>query len=310
MNIIEGVAVSNLCDYSFGDQSGCIGRVEGAFMKLAHKDNKEFEYVHDEVTKKRDTMILFIDNIRLYKRHIETTNEYDKKWIESLYEQNDLLKLCKHYKNTKFIIFTNLEDTPINKDIHKKIPKNVLAIYGVNAVGFGDKVHPFPYGVQRIIHKTDNRIPILNHYIGSEVKPKKLLYINHAEHTNLSERGNIREMFHGKQYATVSERVHYEQYCQDILNHKFIICPQGNGVDCHRNWEVLYLGRVPIMKRTDYLQELYKDYPVLWVDDFAKITKTLLTENNDLYMKAKTIDSNLLDLYTVFNRALKNAQDS
>jgi hypothetical protein len=89
-----------------------------------------------------------------------------------------------------------------------------------------------------------------------------------------------------------------------------MICPQGNGVDCHRNWEVLYLKRVPIMKRTPYLQELYKNYPVLWVDDYAEITKTLLTNNEYLFDQARNLDNNLLDLYSVFNRAVKRAKNS
>ena len=89
-----------------------------------------------------------------------------------------------------------------------------------------------------------------------------------------------------------------------------MICPQGNGVDCHRNWEVLYLKRVPIMKKSKYLQELYKYYPILWVNDFMDCTKTLLTDNNHLFEKAQKIDNNLLDLYTVFNRAVKNAKNS
>ena len=42
MNLIEGVAVSNHCDYSFGDQSGCIGNVAGAYMKQADPCNTEF----------------------------------------------------------------------------------------------------------------------------------------------------------------------------------------------------------------------------------------------------------------------------
>jgi hypothetical protein len=225
-------------------------------------------------------------------------------------ETNDLLKLCAELPDTKFIIFTNLEDTPITEDIHDKIPENVAAIYGVNAVGFGGKVHPFPYGVQRIIHPSDNRLGILQTYMEKEVKPKKLLYINHAEHTNISERGNIREKFADKKFATVGERVPYDIYCQQILEHKFMICPQGNGVDCHRNWEVLYLKRVPIMKKSDYLQKLYKGYPVLWVEDFADITKAKLTNANYLFDKAQNLDINKLDLFSVFNRAVKRAKNS
>ena len=306
MNIIEGVAVSNHCDYSFGDQSGCIGRVPGAFMKQADPSNPEFV----ELVKDKKWMTVFIDNIRLYNRHIECSNDDDQKWVDGLQETNDMLKTCAAFPDTNFVIFTNLEDTPITDDIHELIPDNVKGIYGVNAVGFGGKVHPFPYGVQRIIHPSDNRIGILHEMMEKDVKPSKLLYINHAEHTNISERGNIREKFEKLKYATVDSRVSYDIYCQQILNHKFMICPQGNGVDCHRNWEVLYLKRVPIMKRTPYLEELYKDYPVLWVNDYAEITKTLLTNNEHLYDQARNLDNNLLDLYSVFNRAVKSAKNS
>ena len=308
MNLIEGVAVSNHCDYSFGDQSGCIGNVAGAYMKQADPCNTEFS---DLVKGGKPFMTVFIDNIRLYNRPLKADTESDQKWIDSLMETNDLLKTCSNYPETKFCIFTNLEDTPITEDIHDKIPKNVVAIYGTNAIGFGGKVHPFPYGVQRIIHPSDNRIGILKKYLQQEkVKPKKLLYINHSEHTNISERGNVRKKFSGRKYVTIGERVHYDLYCQQILDHKFMICPQGNGVDCHRNWEVLYLKRVPIMKKSKYLQELYKDYPILWVNDFMDCTKSLLSSSNHLFEKAQKIDNNLLDLYTVFNRAVKNAKNS
>ena len=112
-----------------------------------------------------------------YKKHFNCKiGRQDKKWVDGLMETNDLLKLCGELPTTKFIIFTNLEDTPITDDIHDKIPENVVAIYGVNAIGFGGKVHPFPYGVQRIIHSSDNRIGILQKYMEKTVKPKKLLY--------------------------------------------------------------------------------------------------------------------------------------
>lgn len=299
MNIIDGVAVSNHCDYSFGDQSGCIGGVPGAFMK----GTKNF-------TPTKKLMTLFIDNIRLYKRPIKVDNVQDQKWIDGLFETNDLLGTLANYPDNDFIIFTNLEDTPITDDIHDKIPDNVKAIYGVNAIGFGGKVHPFPYGVQRVIHNDDRRLSILKMSMKKNIKPKKLLYINHSEHTNLSQRGNVKKIFEDKTFATVGKRVPYNIYCQEILEHKFMICPEGNGVDCHRNWEVLYLKRVPIMKKNNYLQELYKNYPVLWVDDFADVNKTLLANNEDLYINSRNLDDNLLDLYSVFNRAVHSAKHS
>lgn len=301
MKLISGPAVADLCDYSFGDQAGMVGGVYGAFMNDANSSNTDF-LCDKEVIK------LFIDNIRLYHRQIKCGNKKDQVWINGLQKRNDLMKLCACYPEKKFIIFCNNEDTPINSDID--IPDNVLGIFAANAVGFKDKLYPFPYGVGRRLSANDERQSILHAAMEKDPKPKKLLYINHAEHTNVSARGNIREIFSKRSYATVGEAVNYETYLKEIQNHKFMICPQGNAVDCHRNWEVLYLKRVPIMVKDDYLQELYKDYPVLWVNDFSKITKTVLSNAQDLCDKARNIDTNLLDLYSVFNRAVKRAKDS
>jgi len=229
-------------------------------------------------------------------------------WINGLQKRNDLMKLCAQHPDKKFIVFCNNEDTPVNSDI--EIPDNVLGIFAANAVGFKDKLYPFPYGVGRKLSANDERQRILLSAMENDPKPRKLLYINHAEHTNLSERGNIRQMFNDRSYATVSDRTDYATYVRSIQDHKFMICPQGNAVDCHRNWEVLYLRRVPIMLKNDYLQELYKDYPVMWVDDFGKINKTILTDGQELVDRARNIDINLLDLYSVFNRAVKRAKNS
>ena len=233
--------------------------------------------------------------------------------VDKMMEENDLLHILAEImlmKDTQFIIFCSNEDTPITDDIHSHIPPNVLAIYAANAVGYGGKVHPIPYGLQRKLYPVDVRLDEMHAALKSDPKPTKLLYINHAEHTNISERGNIRDMFADKSFATVSPRVDYPEYCRMIQAHKFMICPEGNAVDCHRNWEVLLLKRVPIMKRNPYLEECYKDYPILWVDDYADVNKTLLAENDDLFIKSRNLDINMLDLYSLFNRAVNRAKNT
>ena len=304
MNLLDGPSIADLCDYNFGDQAGCIGGVHGAFMKKANITNKEF----DRTVYGKKYMTLFIDNIRLYYRKITCNNDADQKHVDKLLGSENLLKLCENYPKTKFIIFCSNEDTPIDNDII--IPDNVLAIYAANAIGYGGKLHPIPYGLQRKLDVHDNRKKVLKFFMENDIRPTKLLYINHAEHTNLSERGNIREMFEKKSFATVSPRVNYVEYCNRIRDHKFMICPEGNAVDCHRNWEVLCLKRVPIMKRNPYLQECYKKFPILWVDDYADVTKTLLAENDDLFIRSRMLDINLLDLYSIFNRSVFRAKNT
>lgn len=55
----------------------------------------------------------------------------------------------------------------------------------------------------------------------------------------------------------------------------FVICPHGGGFDCHRLWEALILGCVPIVKKSN-IDELYQDLPVLIVDRWEDITDDLL----------------------------------
>ena len=309
MNLLHGPAIADLCDYDFGDQAGCLGGVSGAFMKDANESNIEFI---KEVNGHK-FMTLFIDNIRLYKRKILCATSTDQMRVDKMMEENDLLHLLAEImlmKETQFIIFCSNEDTPISDDIHSHIPPNVLGIYAANAVGFGGKLHPLPYGLQRKLYPVDVGLDEMQNALRSDPKPTKLLYINHAEHTNISERGNIRDMFADKSFATVSPRVDYPEYCRMIQAHKFMICPEGNAVDCHRNWEVLLLKRVPIMKKNPYLQECYKDYPILWVDDYADVNKTLLAENDNLFIESRNLDINMLDLYSLFNRAVNRAKNT
>ena len=102
-------------------------------------------------------------------------------------------------------------------------------------------------------------------------------------------------------------RVSYEDFLFRLKQSKFMICPRGNAIDCHRNWEVLYMKRVPVMKRDPYLQELFKNYPVLWVDDFAEITQKMLMDNYHLCEEAQNIILGQLSLPYYFHTTVHQA---
>jgi hypothetical protein len=64
-------------------------------------------------------------------------------------------------------------------------------------------------------------------------------------------------------------------YLDDIYNHKFVLCPEGNGTDTHRIWECLYLNTIPIEKR-NINNSFYEDLPICFVDDWEEITEDFL----------------------------------
>jgi hypothetical protein len=52
----------------------------------------------------------------------------------------------------------------------------------------------------------------------------------------------------------------------------FVLSPQGNGLDCHRTWEALCMGCIPIVKSCG-LNPLFDDLPVWIVNDWTEVTE-------------------------------------
>lgn len=313
MEVINGTSLSNLCDYSFGDHLGVSNPdyLIGGFMKPAHPANAEFLLKCTEFRGR--IMTLFIDNIRLYNRPVYANEGNDADWVAYLQSYNDLLAVCSGLPDNKFIIFTSHEDTPIDEHIKDKIPPNVLAIYATNAIYNDEKVIPFPYGLQRQIGHNDRRIEIMKQEMGVEIEPSKLLYINCGlgGERNAKERAYLPN-FEDKLWTTCrfdkdSKFFPYDKYrdfLDEMRDHKFMICPQGHGIDCHRNWELLYMRRVPVMKDHPYFRRLMKGWPVLFVDDWKEITEELLIASDHLYQEAQKMGLSKLDLNKIYTEIL------
>jgi hypothetical protein len=57
----------------------------------------------------------------------------------------------------------------------------------------------------------------------------------------------------------------------------FIISPSGEGVDCHRTWEGLSLGCIPILKRYP-MSDVFDHLPVVVIDDWSEINQDFLNQ--------------------------------
>lgn len=60
-------------------------------------------------------------------------------------------------------------------------------------------------------------------------------------------------------------------------NYAFVVSPHGNGLDCHRTWEAICLGCIPIMK-TSALDPMFEGLPVLIVNSWSDVSNELLEE--------------------------------
>ncbi len=75
------------------------------------------------------------------------------------------------------------------------------------------------------------------------------------------------------------QRLIRKKYWEWISTHKFILSPHGNGLDCHRTYESLLLGVIPIVRKSSLSDcELYDGLPILVVDNWADINEQMLNE--------------------------------
>tara|TARA_R110002126_G_C10490507_1_gene503737 strand:+ start:12979 stop:14013 length:1035 start_codon:yes stop_codon:yes gene_type:complete len=68
--------------------------------------------------------------------------------------------------------------------------------------------------------------------------------------------------------------------------HFYTLSPLGNGLDCHRTWEALLLGSVPIVGASA-LSGLFANLPVCVVDDWRLVTRSYLEENRQRILQSE-----------------------
>lgn len=70
--------------------------------------------------------------------------------------------------------------------------------------------------------------------------------------------------------------VRKQTYWKALLDHKFIVSPEGNGIDCHRHYEALMAGCIPIVEDSVQIREKYAGCPVLYTKNYLDINERYL----------------------------------
>lgn len=69
-----------------------------------------------------------------------------------------------------------------------------------------------------------------------------------------------------------------QEYFAKLPTYKFIVSPEGNGIDCHRHYEALIAGCIPIVEYHSGVQEKYGNCPILYTKDYSEVTPEYLEQ--------------------------------
>jgi hypothetical protein len=76
-------------------------------------------------------------------------------------------------------------------------------------------------------------------------------------------------------------------YFEELPKHQFVISPEGNGIDCHRHYEALMAGCVPIVEHSELIVSKYGDVPILYTRDYTEITPDFLVKKHEEMLRAE-----------------------
>ena len=158
------------------------------------------------------------------------------------------------------------------------IPENVNKWFLVNMMCQHPKMECLPFGIPSWSYE------ILDKVEKKEKNKEKSLYVNFQTYT--MERLWIKSYYRDSNlpFCTyVEEAKDNESYLNELASHKFVLCPNGNGIDCFRTWEALSLGTIPIVERS-VVSESFSDLPILILDSLYHITSDVLDREYDRIM--------------------------
>jgi len=204
-----------------------------------------------------------------------------------------------------FIVVTHNSDTNINSV--DNLPKNVIKWYSQNVNVKDDRLVSLPIGLEnsRWFAEIQKQKKIMDK-LNTDKKNRNLVYMNHNINTNIKERIISFDLLKDKDFVTtqmLSNGQNYDNYIDNIYNHKFVICPEGNGIDTHRKWETLYLKSIPIEKR-NINSSFYEDLPICFVDSWEDITEDYLNREYNRIINSNW-NLNKLDMFYWKNEIIK-----
>ncbi len=226
-----------------------------------------------------------------------------------------------------FIIVSGNSDhtTPDDFPSHKRLlehPK-LIAWFSQNMIGDHPKLHHLPIGLDyhtlsinrghhewcfiptpitpknqetyftairkglKPLKDTDYNIAVTNFHLAMGGPPRRIQY-----------RVPIYNTLKDKSCVKWLPKQTREEFWQTLNDYAFVICPFGNGLDTHRTWEVLCLGRIPIVEKSP-LNKVYDGLPIVEITDWNDITEEWLENKFNEIIQGKFKYERLLLSYWV-----------
>ena len=174
---------------------------------------------------------------------------------------------------------------PALHDVAAVLPENVVALFARNANADDPRIVSVPLGLPR--EAPPRLAAALAAHAPADPSRRKLA---HAKFRLRYERPKLERG--RRQIAAVVRKKPWidqdlrrkqlppDEYYRALLEHRFVISPEGCGIDCLRTWEALYCKCIPIVQRSRHM-EAFADLPILFTTDYSELTPEYLEAEHE-----------------------------
>lgn len=183
---------------------------------------------------------------------------------------------------TKVVIIAHNSDHTFSNI--EGIKDNVKKIWMQNYNGIQyDIIEPLPIGIERQRWSGGQKHKTIDRLSKSNVSKNKTIYSCFSKQTN-KERSLWKSHLRNVESTKTDVNVCFNTYINNVNNSMFITSPEGNGIDCHRTYEALYLNTVPIIKKSNFTNRLFSETNAIIIDDIRdvkNINSLIYNQNNE-----------------------------
>ena len=202
-------------------------------------------------------------------------------------------------RSTKWRLFLHNGDNILHTRDAEKFLNTFVKIFSVNWLGTSEGVYPIPIGIENYRYYLNGdvrKFPRETSFLIKDWEARPIeFFVSFKISNNQALRSDIKKHLLFSNNVFMPENfLNPREYRKMLSMSKYVISPPGNGADCHRSWESMYFGAVPIV-----LQDFWpfgSDLPALsvqaWSDiqDCYKYFVPPPVENIAEYIKLKYFD--------------------
>jgi hypothetical protein len=147
-----------------------------------------------------------------------------------------------------------------------------VKIFAQNLVDHIPGVEPLPIGLENAWHSTNGRPKDFRVKRNKSLnRSSRVMWAFNVETDPIGRKKAANELVN----IPTADRLGLltpKQHRSALTQYSFVASPPGNGLDCHRTWEAMYLGCVPIVLRSHMTQNYeLLELPVWVVDSFEEL---------------------------------------